>query len=37
MRRIAAGLAVWLGGVAESAADCLFGHRNQRTERACHA
>jgi hypothetical protein len=32
MRKIVAGLAISLGGVAESPADWRSRHRNQRTE-----
>ena len=36
MREIVAGLAISLGGVAESPADWRFRHRNQRTGRVSH-
>ena len=37
MRKIVAGPAISLGGVAESPAYWRFRHRDQRTERVSHA
>jgi hypothetical protein len=37
MSKIVAGLAIWLGGVAEFPVGCRFRHRDQRAERASHA
>ena len=37
MRKIVAGSAISLGGVAESPADGRFRHRDRRTERVSHA
>ncbi len=37
MRKIVAGSAIRLGGVAESPADWRFRHRNQRAERVSQA
>jgi hypothetical protein len=37
MHKGVAGLAISLGGVAESLAYCRFRHRNQRTERVSRA